>query len=1065
LKATRATRAHQGNILRLAFPSDPSIHPFCGALALAVLVGITYFLAARLSLALLTKPDGVAVFWPAAGIASGILIALGPAARLPVAAGVMAATVAANLLGDRNLGGAIVFAVCNAGEAIIVARLVERHFGLGFGLDTFRRVLGFFLVIGIATAISGIGGTAGFVLFHSAEAPVLAIWLNWFASDALGIITVAPLVIGFARTAHDLPEIRELLEGFATLAVLALVSAIGFGSPADHWFTILPLALALPLLLWPAAYCRPVFAAAAIFIVALAIVWTITFGNGRLGNPNLPLADRVNAARVSLLAISWCGLVLGALFAERRRHEATIKDSNDRLQLALDGAVLGVWSVDSKTGRFENDARDRWIHGHDPESPPRTVAEARPFIHPDDLPNLDAAFVESRRTGSSFSAEYRLAPAASHGRGGQEHWIAVEGTVVRSADRHSARLLGITRDITKRKQIEEKSQKSERALRELLGALPVAIYTTDAAGCITYCNQGAVDLWGTSPHLGKDRWWELGRLYHPDGTPMKLKDCPTEIALKQGKVVRGREAIIERSDGSCIPIIPYPTPLRDEAGVIVGVVSMTVDITERKKAERVLAERNTQLALAGKIALVGSYTFDISSETVQVSRGYAAIHGLPEGTVEINRRDWRSRVHPQDLPRLDDHLQQAFANRRGDHYCEYRIVRSGGEIRWIESRSLISYDRDGAAQRIVGVHIDVTERKQAEAMLTESKARLADALAAGQVMAFEWDAATGKSQRSENAAHIIGFEHGMTGSRRNDFLKRVHPDDSERFKAHLRELRPGNPSYALSFRFCCPDGRQVWLEETARGDFDAAGRLLRVKGLTRNITERKVLEEHKNVLIAELDHRVKNVLSLVSVISSRTQETSSSMADFVTALDGRIRSMATTHELLSHRHWQGIPLADLVRRELAPYATASNTRVEGSDDILSAEAGQALAMVFHELATNAAKFGALSAADGRVWVRWTHKRNGHARSWLSIHWEERGGPSVVPQTRSGYGTSVIRDLIPYELDGTVDLVHAPDGVRCRLEMPAHWLNGSNPPSILSTNRGLRDYSMEGGQQF
>jgi two-component sensor histidine kinase len=179
------------------------------------------------------------------------------------------------------------------------------------------------------------------------------------------------------------------------------------------------------------------------------------------------------------------------------------------------------------------------------------------------------------------------------------------------------------------------------------------------------------------------------------------------------------------------------------------------------------------------------------------------------------------------------------------------------------------------------------------------------------------------------------------------------------------------------------------------------------------------------------------------------------MADFVTALDGRIKSMATTHELLSHHRWQGIPLTELVHRELAPYATGSNLRIEGSDEILSAEAGQAIAMVFHELATNAAKYGALSTKGGHVSVSWSHRRNGHARSWLSIRWEESGGPNVVPLTRSGYGTSVIRDLIPYELGGTVELVHAPEGVRCQLEIPAHWLFGSNPATDLSTDPRLR----------
>ena len=150
-------------------------------------------------------------------------------------------------------------------------------------------------------------------------------------------------------------------------------------------------------------------------------------------------------------------------------------------------------------------------------------------------------------------------------------------------------------------------------------------------------------------------------------------------------------------------------------------------------------------------------------------------------------------------------------------YCPVR-----GEVRWIDSRSFISYDRDGAAPRVVGANIDVTQRKETEAALKEHQASLADALAAGHVMAFEWDAITCQSRRSHNAALILGDdEGGATGSLGNQFLGQVHPDDRETFKSQLRELRPGNPSYVLSFRFCCRDGRQVWLEETARGEFDA----------------------------------------------------------------------------------------------------------------------------------------------------------------------------------------------------------------------------------------------------
>jgi len=211
-----------------------------------------------------------------------------------------------------------------------------------------------------------------------------------------------------------------------------------------------------------------------------------------------------------------------------------------------------------------------------------------------------------------------------------------------------------------------------------------------------------------------------------------------------------------------------------------------------------------------------------------------------------------------------------------------------------------------------------------------------------------------------------------------------------------------------------------------------------------DVTERRRLEEHKNLLIRELDHRFKNVLSVISAIASRTLETTSSMAAFVIALKGRIEALTMAHELLSRRNWHGISLVDLVHRELAPYATPSNTEIKGPDDMLSADAGQVIGMVLHELVTNAAKYGALSNKDGRVWVFWKQQQNGQGENQLRIEWQERDGPQVDPQSRCGYGTRVIRDLIPHELGGTVELVHSREGVHCKLEIPAHWIADSHP---------------------
>jgi two-component sensor histidine kinase len=144
--------------------------------------------------------------------------------------------------------------------------------------------------------------------------------------------------------------------------------------------------------------------------------------------------------------------------------------------------------------------------------------------------------------------------------------------------------------------------------------------------------------------------------------------------------------------------------------------------------------------------------------------------------------------------------------------------------------------------------------------------------------------------------------------------------------------------------------------------------------------------------------------------------------------------MATAHSLLSQSRWNGAGLTELVRHQLAPYATDANMTVSGPDVMLTAAATQAVAMVLHELVTNAAKYGALSSPDGRVSVHWDRPADA-AGATLAIAWRETGGPPVAPSAQSGYGTSLIRDLIPHELGGTVDLVIAPEGVRCTIVIP------------------------------
>jgi PAS domain S-box-containing protein len=326
------------------------------------------------------------------------------------------------------------------------------------------------------------------------------------------------------------------------------------------------------------------------------------------------------------------------------------------------------------------------------------------------------------------------------------------------------------------------------------------------------------------------------------------------------------------------------------------------------------------------------------------------------------------------------------------------------------------------------------ERRKQEAMLAESETRLQEALAAGGVIAFEWDACTDLVQRSSNSAQLLGYDprRPLDGK---SFLARVNADDLVRMQGLWSTLSRNNCTYVIAYRFLRFDGREIWLQDTSKAEFDDAGKLVRIKGTALDITERKRAEQHQKILMDELDHRVKNVLARVGAVADSTRQGGGATDEFIRSYNGRIQSMAAAHTLLSETGWHGADLAALVRKQLAPYATDANMTIGGTDIMLGAPTTQAVAMVLHELVTNALKHGALSVPGGRVSVSWERNLNASATTNLVLVWREAGGPPVTSKVQSGYGTDLIRDLIPHELGGTVDLEFAAEGVNCRMEVP------------------------------
>jgi PAS domain-containing protein len=280
-------------------------------------------------------------------------------------------------------------------------------------------VLALFAATVAGTSLSGIAGTAGFVLFHGSTASPLVIWLHWFTSDAIGSIAVAPLAIGLASLVRNVPPRREIVEGVLAIAVVPLVCGLLVFLPNARWTTALAIGALCPLLLWIASRLRPAFTTIATFICAITIVWTTIFAIGIFGDLRLSIEDRVLGAQATILAISLGGLVLAALFSERRLHESAILKREVRLQEALRaGSVMAFdWDVPADEIRFSQNATE--ILGLDAQQI-LSGTEWLKHVHPEDQPRVTFCLEGARPEQPSFSISFRY-QRPDHG----EVWLAV----------------------------------------------------------------------------------------------------------------------------------------------------------------------------------------------------------------------------------------------------------------------------------------------------------------------------------------------------------------------------------------------------------------------------------------------------------------------------------------------------------------------------------------------------------------------------------------------------------------------------------------------------------------
>ena len=407
-----------------------------------------------------------------------------------------------------------------------------------------------------------------------------------------------------------------------------------------------------------------------------------------------------------------------------------------------------------------------------------------------------------------------------------------------------------------------------------------------------------------------------------------------------------------------------------------------------------------------------------------VNRAYEDWFGCSREAVQGRRV--REVVGEQAYAVVAPSLRQALAG----EWVEYQAVlphRDGG-ARSVDGQYIPHLGPGGQTLGIYAFIIDITERERAEAALRDSEARyraLAEAIAAviwttppdGIVVDMpQWRAVTGQT---------LGEVRGW------GWLDALHPDDRERTRESWQRCVDAGTVCDTEYRIRARDGHYHWYNGRGVAVRGEDGQVREWIGVCIDISERKAAEERQTLLMAELDHRVRNILASTQSMVSLTGRSAASKEQYAEALRGRIAAMARTHDLLTRARWGGASLEQIVRDELEPYDPGGQVvSVEGAIEcILRPRQALNFALVLHELATNAAKHGALTVPDGRINVTWNLEQRGDDRQ-LRIVWQESGGPPVGPPERRGFGSTLIENALRGEAGSEVRLEFDPAGVRC-----------------------------------
>jgi PAS domain S-box-containing protein len=751
----------------------------------------------------------------------------------------------------------------------------------------------------------------------------------------------------------------------------------------------------------------------------------------------------------------------------RARAEAALGDSEARFRHAVDASGAAVYEVDaSATGNSAAEAYGvrHIVGGHAPdEGLDSKWWHAQ--IHPDDVAahreHLDRCLADRERT--AYKAAYRV-------RHVDGSWRQVEDTarIRRGPDGGALRLVGIIHDVTEHQAAQQALLAAHDSFRHLVEKSPFGIYAVDAEFRLALISDGAQKVFeNVRPLIGRD-FAEVLRKIWPE--PFASEAIGRfRHTLETGEPYRAPSTVERRADIGEVESYDWKIERVTLPDGRYGVVCHFYDLSERQQHESALAriaERQQLLLdvtgelIAGRnVAAMGKIVFDKIAAALDADVCFT--YEMNAATSQLDL------IFQRGIP--DDQLAAASRLDLGAAFCgtvaalcapihaDARGIASDPNIAFVHAMGLRTYAchplrasdgrilgtfslgstrRDGFApeevgflQAVANFFAQAWERISAEAARGESDERFRTIVATAQEGIWAVDLHGRTILANPRMADLVGSStHGLTGKSIDEFC---FPEDVDEAHEHIAANFAGQAE-EFEFRLRRTDGRALHVLAATAPLKSRDGEIIGALGGFLDLTERKQAEERQRVLMREVAHRGKNLLAVVQSIAGRTLTGHGTLEEARKSFVGRLQALSRTYASLTDEVFEGAPLDEIVASELSSFE--GRTRIDGPKIMLGAKVAQTFALIVHELATNAAKYGALSVPAGHLAVTWQIADVKGAQCFL-FDWTETGGPPAVTPTSRGFGTLLITTVAGGELKCEPEITYAAEGFRYRLVAP------------------------------